>query len=60
MENLIAKTAAETRVEIIKWVSGLAVAQVFFTGRHSCKAAFLANRPDFRIRNKYGMLSLQR
>jgi len=40
LENLIAKTAAETRAEIIKWVSGLAVAQVVLLAGILAKLVF--------------------
>ena len=40
MENLIAQTAAETRAEIIKWISGIALAQVFLLAGILAKLVF--------------------
>nr|VFJ96567.1 MAG: hypothetical protein BECKH772A_GA0070896_101066 [Candidatus Kentron sp. H]VFJ97981.1 MAG: hypothetical protein BECKH772B_GA0070898_101235 [Candidatus Kentron sp. H]VFK03120.1 MAG: hypothetical protein BECKH772C_GA0070978_101145 [Candidatus Kentron sp. H] len=40
LEQLIAQTAAETRAEIIKWVSGIALAQVFLLSGILAKLIF--------------------
>ena len=40
LEHLIAQTAAETRAEIIKWVSGIALAQVFLLAGILAKLVF--------------------